>query len=323
MKRRQLVHGAALSGALSLVGGAGAQAQTASRPIRLLVPTGPGGPTDLMLRTANRVAEPALGQTVLMDYKPGGAGIVAIQAGLAAPADGATLIGVYTSLAFNPWTYSKLAYDTFKDLELVSLLVHVPLVLAAGPATPVATVPELIAWGRANPGKLTIAASGLGGGSHLGGLLLAMIGGFELTVVPYKGGAAALPDLLAGRISLMLDSYVTLRPQAESGRIKLLGLAGTRRQDFAPELAPISDFLPGFSTAAWQGLAVRSGTPPAERERLAQAYGAAMRDPQVRAPLIAQGLEPVGSTPQEFADVLRADYEKWGPIIRKAGLKND
>jgi tripartite-type tricarboxylate transporter receptor subunit TctC len=116
---------------------------------------------------------------------------------------------------------------------------------------------------------------------------------------------------------------VTLRPQAESGRIKLLGLAGTRRQDFAPELAPISDFLPGFSTAAWQGLAVRSGTPPAERERLAQAYGAAMRDPQVRAPLIAQGLEPVGSTPQEFADVLRADYEKWGPIIRKAGLKND
>ena len=174
------------------------------------------------------------------------------------------LIGVHTSLAFNPWTYNKLSYDTFKDLEPVSL-VHVPLVLATGPATPAATVPELIAWGRANPGKLSIAASGLGGGSHLGGLLLAMIGGFELTVVPYKGGAAALPDLLEGRISLMLDSYLTLRAHAESGRIKLLGVSTMRRQDFAPALAPISHHLPGFSTAAWQGLAVRAGTPPAER----------------------------------------------------------
>nr|MDP2192787.1 tripartite tricarboxylate transporter substrate-binding protein [Rhodoferax sp.] len=323
MKRRELIHCAALSGALSLIGGGGgAQAQTSSRVIRLLVPTGPGGTTDIMLRTANKKVEPALNQSVILDYKPGAAGIAAIQAGLAAPADGATLIGVYTSLAFNPWTYDKLSYDTFKDLDLVCLLVNIPLVLAAGPATPVASVPELIAWGRAHPGKLSIAASGLGGGSHLGGLLLAMIGGFDLTVVPYKGGAAALPDLMEGRISLMLDSYQTLRGQAEAGRIKLLGVASERRQEFAPTLAPIADFLPGYSTAAWQGLAVRSGTPVAERDRISQAYATAMRDPSVRSPLIAQGLEPVGSSPQEFANLLRADHDKWGPVIRKAGLKN-
>ncbi len=293
----------------------------ASRPIRVIVPTGPGGTTDLMQRTVIRRVEPALGQTVLLDYKPGAAGIPAIQSALNAPADGATVVGVYTSLSFNPWTFDKLPYDTFKDLEPVSLLVNIPLVLAAGPAVPVSSVPELVAWARANPGKLTIAASGLGGGSHLGGLLLATIGGFDITVVPYKGGAAALPDLIEGRIGLMLDSFQTLRAQAEAGKLKLLGVSSPVRQDFAPNLAPIGDTIPGFETASWQGVMVRAGTPDAERRRIAKAYADAMRDPEVRSSLLAQGLEPVGSTPEEFARVIRADYEKWGPIIRKAGLK--
>jgi tripartite-type tricarboxylate transporter receptor subunit TctC len=293
----------------------------APRQIRVIVPTGPGGTTDLMLRTVNKRVEPALGQTVLLDYKPGAAGIPAIQAGLNAPADGATVVGVYTALAFNPWTFDKLPYDTFKDLEPVSLLVNIPLVLAAGPGVPVSTVPELVAWAKANPGKLTIAASGLGGGSHLGGLLLAMIGGFDITVVPYKGGVAALPDLLEGRIGLMLDSYQTLRAQAESGKLKLLGVSSPGRQAFAPALPPIGETIPGFATASWQGVMVRAGTPEAERQRLASAYADAMRDPEVRATLQAQGLEPVGSTPQAFAQVIRADHEKWGPVIRKAGLK--
>lgn len=321
MQRREILNAGALC-AIALASGHAA-AQTQARSIRVLVPTGPGGTTDLMLRTTHPQVEPELGQTMVLDYKPGAAGIAAIQSGLALPADGATLIGVYTSLAFNPWTYDKLSYDTFKDLELVSLLVNIPLVLAVGPAVPVKTMPELIAWGRANPGKLSIGASGLGGGSHLGGLMLSMVGGFDLTVVPYKGGAAALPDLIAGRISLMLDAYQTLRPHAEAGRITLLGVSSTRRQDFAPTLAPIADSLPGYSTASWQGVAVRAGTPPADKERIARAYAKAMRDPAVRASLIAQGLEPVGSSPQEFAEVLRADHEKWGPVIRKAGLKND
>lgn len=297
-------------------------AQTgASRPIRVIVPTGPGGTTDLMLRTVNKRVEPTLGQTVLLDYKPGAAGIPAIQAALNAPADGATVVGVYTALAFNPWTFDKLPYETFTDLDPVSLLVNIPLVLAAGPGVPVSTVPELVAWAKANPGKLTIAASGLGGGSHLGGLLLAMIGGFDITVVPYKGGAAALPDLLEGRIGLMLDSYQTLRAQAEAGKLKLLGVSSPGRQAFAPGLPPIGDTIPGFATASWQGVMVRAGTPEAERQRIAAAYADAMRDPEVRATLQSQGLEPVGSTPQEFARVIRADHEKWGPVIRKAGLK--
>ena len=309
----------------ALAGGSGlGHAQpVVARSVRILVPTGPGGPTDVMLRTANRRVEPALGLPVLLDYKPGAAGITAIQAGLMAPADGTTLIGVYTSLAFNPWTFDKLPYDTFKDLEPVSLLVNIPLVLAAGPGLPVSTVTELVAWAKANPGKLTIAASGLGGGSHLGGLLLSMIGGFDITVVPYKGGAAALPDFLGGRVGLMLDSYLTLRPHADAGKVRLLGVSTTNRQDFAPTLAPIADTIPGFATAAWQGVVVKAGTPQAERQRLAKAYHDAMRDSEVRATLLAQGLEPVGSTPDEFAATLRADYEKWGPIIRKAGLKSN
>ena len=316
-----------------LLGGAGfaalpaglprrAHAQPAPRSVRVLVPTGPGGTTDLMLRTAHRRVEPLLGQTLLLDYKPGAAGIAAIQAGLALPADGATLIGVYTALSFNPWTFDKLPYDTFRDLEPVSLLVNIPLVLAAGPAVPVGSVPELVAWAKANPGRLTIAASGLGGGSHLGGLLLAMIGGFDITVVPYKGGAAALPDLVEGRIGLMLDSYQTLQAQASAGRIRLLGVSSERRQEFAPGLAPIGEAIPGFATASWQGVTVRAGTPPAERQRLAGAYAEAMRDPEVRASLLAQGLEPVGSTPDAFGAIIRADHEKWGPVIRKAGLKS-
>lgn len=301
----------------------GARAQSASaRTLRTIVPTGPGGTTDMMLRTVHRRVEPALGATLLLDYKPGAAGIPAIQSALNAPADGTTIVGVYTALAFNPWTFDKLPYDTFNDLEPVSLLVNIPLVLAAGPGVPVATVPELVAWAKAHPGKLTIAASGLGGGSHLGGLLLSMIGGFDITVVPYKGGAAALPDLVEGRIGLMLDSYQTLRAQAESGRIRLLGVSSPRRQDFAPDLPPIADTVPGFATAAWQGVMVRAGTPPADRQRLARAYADALRDPEVRAALLAQGLEPVGSTPEEFGRIIRADHEKWGPVIRKAGLKS-
>lgn len=321
MQRRDILNSAAL-GALALTSGL-ASAQTPARNVRVLVPTGPGGITDIMQRAALPVVEKELGQTVVLDYKPGAAGIAAIQTGLGSPADGSTVIGVYTSLAFNPWTYSKLSYDTFKDLEMVSLLVNIPLVLAVGPAVPVKTMSELVAWGRANPGKLTIAASGLGGGSHLGGLLLSMSGGFDVTVVPYKGGAAALPDLLAGRVALMLDAYQTLRPHAESGRLTLLGVSSPRRQEFAPDLAPISETLPGYATASWQGVAVRAGTPAAEKERISRAYARAMRDPAIRANLISQGLEPVGSTTKEFTDVLQADYEKWGPVIRKAGLKND
>jgi tripartite-type tricarboxylate transporter receptor subunit TctC len=290
--------------------------------IKIFVPTGPGGPTDFMLRTANQRVEPALGQNLVLDYKPGSAGVAAILAGLAAPADGNTLIGVYTSLAFNPWTFSKLPYDTFKDLDPLSLLVNIPLILAAGPQTPVETVRDLIRWGQANPGKLTIGASGLGGGSHLGGLMLGMATGLDLTVVPYKGGAEALLDLLAGRISLMLDSYQTLRAQADAGKIRLLGVANARRQDFAPQLAPIAEVVPGFSAAAWQGLAVRAGTPSAARDRIASAYTAAMSDPEVRKTLIERGFEPVGSSPAAFAAALRQDVETWGPVIQRAGLKN-
>jgi len=322
-RRRFTLKATAVVAALSGLSGPALAQSPAARAVRILVPTGPGGPTDVMLRTANQRAEPALGRPILLDYKPGAAGISAIQAGLAAPADGATLIGVYTSLAFNPWTFDQLPYDTFKDLEPVSLLVNIPLVLAAGPGLPVSTMPELVAWAKANPGKLTIAASGLGGGSHLGGLLLSMIGGFDITIVPYKGGAAALPDFLEGRIGLMLDSYLTLRAHADAGKVRLLGVSTRNRQDFAPNLAPIADTIPGFATAAWQGLMVKAGTPQAERQRLAKAYHDAMRDPQVRTTLLAQGLEPVGSTPDEFAATLRADYDKWGPIIRKAGLKSN
>ena len=150
-----------------------------------------------------------------------------------------------------------------------------------------------------------------------------MIGGFDITIVPYKGGAAALPDFLEGRVGLMLDSYLTLRPHADAGKVRLLGVSTTNRQDFAPALAPIADTIPGFATAAWQGIVVKAGTPQAERQRLAKAYHDAMRDPEVRATLLARGLEPVGSTPDEFAATLRADHEKWGPIIRKAGLKSN
>jgi tripartite-type tricarboxylate transporter receptor subunit TctC len=298
-------------------------AQSSPRPLRILVPAGPGGPTDFMLRTASQRVEPHLGQQVVLDYKPGAAGITAIQAGLSLPADGSTLIGVYTSLAFNPASFSRLPYDTFRDLDPVSLLVNIPLILAAGPQIPVDSVRELIAWGRAHPGKLTIGASGLGGGSHLGGLMLGMATGLDLTIVPYKGGADALPDLVSGRISLMLDSYQTLKAQADAGRIRLLGVASLKRQEFAPGLVTVAETVPGYSAAAWQGVAVRAGTPVAERDRIAQAYVAAMSDPAVRATLIARGFEPVGSSPAEFAAVLRRDVETWGPVIRKAGLKND
>jgi tripartite-type tricarboxylate transporter receptor subunit TctC len=319
-RRHTLKAAVAAATIVALPRAASAQGATA-RTIRTIVPTGPGGTTDLMLRTVHKRVEVELGTTMLLDYKPGAAGIPAIQSALNAPADGATVVGVYTALAFNPWTFDKLPYDTFKDLEPVSLLVNIPLVLAAGPGVPVSNVTELVAWAKANPGKLTIAASGLGGGSHLGGLLMAAIGGFDITVVPYKGGAAALPDLVEGRIGLMLDSFQTLRAQAEAGRIRLLGVSSPGPQEFAPGLQPIAAAIPGFATASWQGVMVRAGTPEAERLRIARAYAAGMRDPEVRAALLAQGLEPVGSTPEEFARIIRSDHEKWGPVIRKAGLK--
>lgn len=318
MNRRHLLLLAASAAGAGL---APASMRAQSGPVRVIVPTGPGGTMDLMLRTVHARAEAILGRGFVQEYKPGAAGVPGIQSGLAAPADGATVIAVFTSLSFNPWTFDKLPYDTWKDLEPVSLLVNIPLVLAAGPGVPVSTVPELVAWAKAHPGKLTIAASGLGGGSHLGGLLLAQIGGFDITVVPYKGGAAALPDLLEGRIGLMLDSFQTLRAQAEAGKLKLLGVATPNRQDFARQLPPIAETIPGFAVASWQGVVVRAGTPPALREQLARAYADAMKDDGVRRTLLAQGLEPVGSTPKQFADTIRSDHGKWGPIIRKAGLK--
>jgi tripartite-type tricarboxylate transporter receptor subunit TctC len=293
-----------------------------SRPLRVVVPFAPGGPIDQTARiVVQRLAE-LLGQPVVVDNRTGANGVVAAEAAARAPADGHTLLFSVIHHSVLPSLQQQLSYDIEADFMPVTLVAYYPIILVVGPALSIASVPELIARAKADPGGLTFGHSGYGGGTHLAGELFAMEAGVRLRQVPYKGSAPAMADLLGGHVDLMFSDAPTALPYVQSGRLRALGISTPRRSELLPDLPTIAEAgVPGFGAYSWGGISVRAGTPPEIVARLNAELVRLLREPAVRERLLRIGAEPQPGTPAEYAATMRGEIAKWAAVVRQAGIR--
>jgi tripartite-type tricarboxylate transporter receptor subunit TctC len=302
-----------------------ASAQTyPTRAIRLIVPYTAGGSSDFVARTVAQRMSEGLGQTVAVDNRPGVAGIPGTEIVARSAPDGYTigLIGMTTHAA-NPALYKKLPYDAMKDFAPIGNAIVSPLVLSVPPSLPADNVQELIAYAKANPGKLNFGSAGVGNTLHLAGELFKSRAGIDIVHVPYKGAAAAVLDLIAGRIQIMIDVVQTPLAHIQSGKLKALGTTGTQRVALLPNVPTIAEQgLPGFQFTTWIGLAAPAGTPAAIVDRLHAELGKALAMPEVKEAFAKQGMEVAPSaSPEAYGRHMRSEQERIGNLIRTAGIQ--
>jgi len=298
-----------------------ALAQYPSKPIRMIVPWPAGGTVDGVARVIGPTFSSGLGRPIVVENKAGAGGSIGQAESAKAPADGHTVLLVFDTHAVNHLLYKNLGYDPFKSFEHVSLLVTSPQVLAGATNFAPGSVPELVAFAKANPGKVTYATVGAGSSNHLNALLLSNRTGIEMVHVPYKGGAPMMIDLVGGQVNVMFVSAPQAIPQVKAGRIKALAIGSPRRIPQLPDTPTVAETLPGFAAQSWVGMLVPAGTPKEILARLHAEATKALADPEVRGKLGAQGFDVVGSTPEEFLAFARAESEKWAKVIRDYNIR--
>jgi tripartite-type tricarboxylate transporter receptor subunit TctC len=306
----------------TLVGAQAAQ-DYPSKPIRIVNPFTAGGPVDLLARALGQKLTEAWGQQVIVETRAGAAGNIGIEFAAKQPPDGYTLLVMPTGNAVvNPHIYEKLPYDTLRDFAPVTLLATVENILVVHPSVPVQSVKELIAYAKANPGKLSFSSPGVGSQAHLAGEMLKAMAGIDLLHVPYKGMAPALNDLLGGQVSMMVVSMSSGLRHAQAGKVRVLGVASLKRSPAAAELPTIAEQgLPGFEALSWYALMAPAGTPPEIIGKLAEESARALRAPDVQERLQGLGADPVGNKPSELAAMIKEESERWRKFVRQAGIR--
>jgi len=307
---------------LAVAGAAHAQ-NYPTRPIRFIVPYVAGGAGDIFARTIGQKFYEAMGQTVVVDNRPGANAIIGTDLVAKSPPDGYTIVmGNSAPFVLNPSLYAKLPYDPVKDFVPVTQGTYYAYVLVVHPSLPVKNLQELVAYAKAKPG-LAYGSTGLGGANHLAGEFLAMMTGIKLTHVPYKGSAAALADVLAGQLPMMFDTPITSIPQLRAGKLRAIGFSGIRRSPQLPDVPTFDELgLKGFEVSSWQGILAPAGTPKAIVDRLYRESIKALKMPDVLERLGTQGgNELIGSTPAEFAALIKAEIAKYGKVIKDAGIR--
>ena len=291
------------------------------RTIKLVVPFPPGGATDILGRLmADRLGQ-AWGTNLVVENRPGAGGNIGVDAAVRSEPNGDTLLIASVGLVANPALYAKVNYDPIKDLSPITMVALVPNLLVVSNQLPVKDTAELIAYGKANPGKLTYASSGVGTSIHLAGELFQKLTGIKMVHVPYRGSSQAIQDLMGGRVDLMFDNITSALPQARAGTIRGFGVTTARRAPTAPEFAPIAELVPGFDVSSWFALFAPARTPQAVIERVQADTKTAIADAGVRAKMDVLAAEPVGNTPAELAAFVLAEQKKWGDLIREVGIK--
>jgi tripartite-type tricarboxylate transporter receptor subunit TctC len=300
-----------------------AQAQAyPTKPLRLIIPFPAGGPRDVQARLIGPKLTEAWGQPVVIDNRAGANGIIGTEIAAKAPPDGHTLLMISAGFASSELLYGKLPYDPLRDFVPVTLLTRGPGILVVNHAVPVKSVKELLAYARAKPGEVRYGSAGNGAPSHLSVELLATMTQTQFTHVPYKGMAPALTDVIGGQIQMSLPTIPGGLPHAQSGRVRALGVTGAKRSPAASDIPTIAEAgVPGFEASNWYGLAAPTGTPRAIVMRLNQEIARILVLPDVRAKLLAIGMETESSTPEAFAEFLRNDAAKWVRVIKAAVLK--
>jgi tripartite-type tricarboxylate transporter receptor subunit TctC len=320
--RRQLLAAAAAAPFAAAWGPAAAQAWPA-RPIRLVVTFAAGGGADFAGRTVGARLAEQLGQSVLVDNRAGGGGLIGNDIVAKAPPDGYTLLlGAAGPMVVAPHLYPSVPYDPVKDLVPVAHIASTPFVLTVSPGVAANTLAELIAFAKANPGKLTYGSSGTGGTPHLAGELFTRMAGVNMVHAPYKGLAPAINDLLGGHIQVLFADTGLVLPHIKAGKLKALAVTGTRRTPLLPDLPTVPEAgLPSYSAGSWYGFLAPAGTPADVMNRLNAEVRTALGHPELQKQLGTQGMEPLAMSREQFAALLREDFDKWGKLIREANIK--
>jgi tripartite-type tricarboxylate transporter receptor subunit TctC len=318
--RRTFV-GGALAASASLLP-RGARADFPERPIRLIVPFAAGGAVDSVARVLGKALTDNLGQSIVIENRGGAGGVIGMEVAAHAAADGYTLLLSHSGLTAMPGLYAKLPFDPVRDLTGVITAASGAYVLAVNASQPFASVAELIAYAKANQGKLSFGSAGVGSIIHLAGELFRRVADIDIVHVSYKGAAPAISDVMGGQIQMMFAPAVNAIPLAAAGKLRALGVTSAKRSRLAPELPTIAESgLPGFEVTGWYGLAAPAATPPAAVAKINAQTNRALVADQVIAQLRLQGLEPVGDTAEEATDRIKSGVAQWTKVIRDAGIK--
>jgi tripartite-type tricarboxylate transporter receptor subunit TctC len=293
-----------------------------SRPIRMVISNGPGSAGDILGRIAFMRAADVLGQSIVVDNRPGAGGTIAVELVARATPDGYTLLATsFATHSVAPHTYKKIGYDPINDFSPISLFAVTQAGLCVNAGLPVKSTRELIDLARARPGKLLMASAGIGSTSHLAGLMFANAAGIESTHVPYKGGGPSAAAIGAGEANWSLGPLAAYVPPWKAGRARCIAVSGEKRSSVFPELPTIGEAVPGFKFLGWNGVMAPRGTPRAVIDRLNAALVQALKSPEARQLYAAQGEEPSWTTPEEYAKLIREDYERYGKVVKQAGVK--
>jgi tripartite-type tricarboxylate transporter receptor subunit TctC len=291
-------------------------------PIRLIVPQAAGSATDNTARILAAELTKELGQLVIVDDRPGGALTLGLDLVAKSALDGYTLgMGPIGALAITRHIVKKLPYDIERDFQPIALTTRGHLMLAVSPKLPVKSIQELIAYAKANPGKLTNASSSNGSPGHVGGELFKFMTGTKIVHVPYRGGALAIQDLMAGRVDIMFESLQSIAPSARAGLVRPLGVSGATRSPAFPDLPTIGEAVPGYLAPTWTGVIAPAGVPRPIVDKLNAAINQAIKSEAFKEKFAKIGDEPGGGTPEDFAATIQADSAKWGDVIKRAGIK--
>jgi tripartite-type tricarboxylate transporter receptor subunit TctC len=319
--RRQFLHLAATAAALPVVSRVARAQAYPTRPVRWIVGFAPGGGNDIVARLMGQWLSERLGQPFVIENRPGAGTNIATEVVVNAPPDGYTLLLATTANAFNASLFGKLNFNFIRDIAPVAGIIRVPLVMVVNPSVPAKTVPEFIAYAKANPGKLNMASSGNGSTIHVSGELFKMMAGVNMVHVPYRGGAPAMTDLLAGQVHVMFDNVPTSLQYIRAGKLRALAVTSSTRSELLPDLPTVGDFLPGYEATAWYGLGAPTGTPPDIIDKLNKTTNAILADPKVEERFADLGATLLAGLPADFGKLIADDTEKWAKVIKSAGIK--
>jgi tripartite-type tricarboxylate transporter receptor subunit TctC len=318
LPRRQFLLLAA--GATALPRIAGAQTYP-NRPVNVIVPFAPGGVTDILARLLGQWLSERLGRPFIIDNRPGAGGNIGTEAVVRAPTDGYTLLLVTSSNAVSATLYEKLNFDFIRDIAPVASIAVVPGVMEVNPLFPARTVPEFVAYAKANPGKISMATAGSGSGPHIFGELFKMMAGVDLVPVPYRGSGPALPDLIGGQVQVMFDPLVSSIEFIRAGKLRALAVTTSGRSEALPNIPPMRDFLPGYEASGWFGVGVPSKTPGELIDKLNKEINAFLADPNVRVRFADLSATVLPGSPADFGKLIAEDTEKWAKVVKFAGIK--
>jgi tripartite-type tricarboxylate transporter receptor subunit TctC len=297
-------------------------AQYPSKPVRFIVPSSAGGGTDIVARAIAQKLSEALGQQFVVENKPGAGQMIGLEAAARAPADGHTLVMSASTLAINPVMYRKVPYDPVRDFAPITQAASLPNVLVVHPSLPVKSVAELIALAKREPGRIAYASAGIGTSPQMSVELLKSLAGIDMLHVPYKGTGPGVVDLLAGQVGVMAPNVLTALPHIKAGRLRALAVTSARRSEVLPDVPTVAETgVAGYESVQWYGVLAPAGTPRDIVQRLHAEISRALHAKDVRERLAADGAEPVGSSPEEFAAFIRAEIAKWARVAKAAGIQ--